>query len=464
MSKPNWKNFEHFKYKNLDLLKQAFQDLELKVPFSTNTNCLKTLIYKNGIFIPNRLSIQPMEAVDANEQGGPSELTKRRYLRYAKSGAGLIWFEATSILEESKSNPNQFTINNSNVKNFRELVEEIKELGTKTLEKIGFEKRPILILQLNHSGRYSKRGHKRTPFRTYENEELDRAIGINSEESSILTDNELKNIENIWVEKSILAKEAGFDGVDIKSCHGYLINDLLCSRSRSNSDYGGPSLKNRSKLLIDIISKLRKKYPTNNDFIITTRLGVYDGIPYPNGFGVREDEEGIIPPLIDLKEPLQLIKMLYDRGVHLINITMGNPYYMPHITRPFNQPGNSSNIPDEHPLFGAYRHYKTVHDIKEQSPSGIIIVGSAYSYLQQFAGYVAAGLVENNWVDICGFGRMAFANPNFPIQIYKEGKIDSKRTCITCSQCTELKKAGRSTGCALRDKEFYAPISNSQKN
>ena len=136
---------------------------------------------------------------------------------------------------------------------------------------------------------------------------------------------------------------------------------------------------------------------------------------------------------------------------------------MPHITRPFNQPGSSDNIPDEHPLFGIYRHYSTVRDIKKKSPSDIIIIGSAYSYLQQFAGYIAAGLIENNWVDICGFGRMAFANPNFPIQIYKEGKIDSKKTCITCSQCTELKKAGRSTGCTLRDKEFYAPISNSQK-
>ena len=155
MMKSNTKKFEHFKYKNLDSLRQAFQELGLKVPISQNADCLKTPIYKHGIFIPNRLSIQPMESVDADKQGGPSELTKRRYLRYAKSGAGLIWFEATSILEESKSNPNQLTINESNLNNFQKIVSAIKKLGTETLRRLGFEKRPIFILQLNHSGRYS---------------------------------------------------------------------------------------------------------------------------------------------------------------------------------------------------------------------------------------------------------------------------------------------------------------------
>jgi len=63
-------------------------------------------------------------------------------------------------------------------------------------------------------------------------------------------------------------------------------------------------------------------------------------------------------------------------------------------------------------------------------------------------------LICKNKVDICGFGRMALANPNFPKQIFQEGLIDKKQVCITCSKCSEFMKIGQNVGCATRDLQY----------
>jgi 2,4-dienoyl-CoA reductase-like NADH-dependent reductase (Old Yellow Enzyme family) len=181
---------------------------------------------------------------------------------------------------------------------------------------------------------------------------------------------------------------------------------------------------------------------------------LYDGVPYPNGFGTVEDQNEIFPAKIDLKEPMKIVDELYDLGIRLINLTAGNPHYKPQITRPFDIPVEGGNIPDEHPLFGVHRMVDMVGEVRKKMANDLIIIGSGYSYLRQFAGYVAAGAIQENLVDVCGFGRMAFANPNFPKQLFFEGKIDKKKTCITCSKCSGFMKKGISTGCAIRD-PFY---------
>lgn len=456
MSIPKHKTFEHFKYKSLDDIIQAFKALELDIPFSQNTESLKQPISIQNLILPNRLAIQPMEGYDASDNGAPSDLSERRYMRYANSGVGLIWFESTAISLEGKSNKNQLLLTEKNLEGYKQVVQKVKQIGRETLKSLGFDGSPILIIQLNHSGRYSKSGDMRIPIRAFSNKELDAAIGINESDGIIATDEQLEDIEELWVKKALLAKEAGFDGVDIKACHGYLNAGLLSARTRENSGFGGKPIENRARLLLNIVSKLREKISKDDNFIVTSRLGVYDGISYPNGFGVEENENFEFPAPPNINEPLWVIKNLYKNGVRLINITMGNPYYKPHLTRPYNQPAKGGTLPDEHPLYSLYRHYNTVRQLKEQLPSDLVVLGSAFSYLQKFAGYITAGLVENEWVDICGFGRMAFANPEFPKQIFIDGKIDPKKTCIACSKCSELMRAGKSSGCVIRDSETYA--------
>ncbi|MFW9949806.1 MAG: flavin oxidoreductase/NADH oxidase [Candidatus Thorarchaeota archaeon] len=447
--------FEPFTYNNLEDLQKKIRDLNLSLPLSDNVKILKQPLKFKNILIPNRLSIQPMEGFDAKSNGTPSELTLRRYKRYAKGGAGLIWFEATSITEESRSNPHQLMLTQENYGNFRDLVLKVREISNKGLRKLGFSDDCVLILQLNHSGRYSKKNGKKYPVRVYDNQELDNAINVSKTEGMIITDEELENLEKVWIEKARLAKEAGFNGVDIKACHGYLISELLNSFTREQSEYGGPYLKNRSLFFKNVLQGVKKE---SRDLIITTRLGVYDGIAFPYGFGVEPNQSSNLTPPIDLTEPIQLIKELNKLGIDLFNITAGNPHYKPFITRPYDKPVIGGQIPPEHPLVSVDRILNLAAQIKDKIKDKIITVSSGLSYLREYAGFVASGLIEQNKTDICGFGRMAIANPEFPIQLFQKGIINKKDTCISCSKCSQLMRNGKNTGCTIRDPLYKEKI------
>jgi 2,4-dienoyl-CoA reductase-like NADH-dependent reductase (Old Yellow Enzyme family) len=446
--------FEPFKYKSLNDLKKKFEQLNLEIPISENIDILRQNVKLKDFYIPNRLAIQPMEGFDSKLDGSPGELTYRRYRRYANGGAGLIWFEATAISDGCRSNPKQLFLNDENLKNFKEFVSEIRKTSDNALKSLGFKDKCIFILQLNHSGRYTKKNDKKCPIRAYQNLELDKAIGASQEDGVIITDQELEELEDLWVNKAILAREVGFDGIDIKACHGYLINELLCSRLREGSKYGGPSFENRCRFILNILKKLSKQVKDDSKFILTSRLGIYDGIPYPNGFGVEIIANEKFPAPVDLSEPIELIEKMHNIGVRLINISLGNPRYSPHLTRPYDTPIFGRSLPSEHPLVSVNRLINLTSIIKKRLPEDMIVVGSGYSYLRQFAGYVGAGLVQKNLVDICGFGRMSFSNPNFPKQLFQSGVINNKDVCITCSKCSEFMRHGKSTGCAIRDPEY----------
>ncbi len=442
--------FEPFSYNSLADLKLTIKKLKISLSMDDNFECFKQPIALNNIEIPNRLAVQPMEGFDAQLDGSPSLLTLRRYKRYANGGAGIIWIEATSILEEFKSNPHQLVITQRNFEKFKRFVRYLRKILDDTLKTLGFDNKGIIILQLNHSGRYSKKGKKNYPIRTYYHNDLDAAINVNKKEGKIISDEELIKLEDIWVKKAELAYNAGFDGVDIKACHGYLISELLSARTKKNSIYGGYALENRARLLLNVIKKLNNSVPTS-DFIITTRLGVYDGIPYPYGFGNAKLQNENFPATIDLSEPFQLIQLLYRQDVKLLNISSGNPHYKPFLTRPYDIPAAGAEKPPEHPLCSVNRMITLTSSIKKNSPKDMIIIGSGYSYLRQFAINICSALITNGMVDICGLGRMSFANPNFPKQILQNQKIDKNKVCIACSKCSELMSKGKNTGCMVRD-------------
>jgi len=453
-SNPSYKQFEPFTYKTLNDLKKKIDELGLEIPISPNIEILKQKLACSNILIPNRLAIQPMEGFDANLDGTPGKLTFRRYKRYASGGAGLIWFEATAINKNCCSNPHQLVLSEENSNKFKELVTFTRDICNNTLKELGFENQCVLILQLNHSGRYSIKENEKYPIRAYHDSILDDAKNVSKKAGIVISDNELEDLEKNWVQKALLAKEIGFDGVDIKACHGYLISELFSSRMRIDSKYGGESLENRAKFFLNIIKKLRNILKNDKDFLLTTRMGLYDGLPYPHGFGVKSNKNETFPASIDLSEPMEIIDQIYKLGVRLINISAGNPHYRPHITRPYDIAIKGSNLPNEHPLYGVSRIIELTSSVKKRMPENMIIIGSGYSYLRQFGSYIAAGLIHEKKVDICGFGRMALANPTFPKQIFQEGIITKKQVCITCSKCSEFMKLGKNVGCATRDSKY----------
>ena len=431
---------ERFHYKTLEEVKERAEELKVYLPFSSSTDILKTPLKVGNVTFHNRMGIAPMEGADSLEDGSPSDYTIRRYVNEAIGGSALIWFEAISIVPEGRSSKTQLLLTEENVESYKRMNEKIKEAGRKAN---GFE--PYLIMQANHSGRYSNPDNRPAPMIAYRHPQLEQYRA--ADDSCIVTDDYLKSLEESFGKAALLAKKAGFDAVDIKSCHGYLLAELLSAYDRPGQ-YGG-NYENRTRLLKNGI-KAAKVWEDEN-FQVTCRLGIYDGYEYPWGFGVSEGS-GLKP---DLKEPIRLVKELYGNcGIQMMNLTMGNPYATTHVTRPFDM---GKYEPEEHPFTGIGRMIAGIGEVKKALPE-MVIFGSAPTYLRQFADLYTAGAVEEGFCDGMLFGRMAFADPDYANEIIKNGRIDPKRVCMTCGKCGDLIRAHKPTGCVIRDPKTFMPF------
>ena len=271
----------------------------------------KAFIY--GREIKNRVVLHPMEGCDGTADGRPDELTKRRYRRFAEGGAGLIWFEATACLREGRANPRQLYINEGNKESFKSLVAEIKRHAQETL---GYE--PVIIMQATNSGRWSKPNGYPEPLIAYHNELWEK--GKENLPYTVVSDDYCDGIVEKYAAAARLASYAGFDGIDVKCCHGYLMSELLSAYDREGK-YGG-SFENRTRLYFDCLKAVFDNKSEN--LFVTTRLNACDCFDYPYGFGVDKNNN------IDLTETKLIIKKLEDMGIELINLTLGNPYLIPH--------------------------------------------------------------------------------------------------------------------------------------
>ena len=435
-------NSMEFNFKTLEEVVECSCKFGLELDFSENIGVLGRKVVINGREIPNSLAFHPMEGCDGNADGRHGELTKRRYERFSRGGAGLIWFEAVAVVPEGRGNPRHLWIHKDNVSEYEKLVLSMRQISQ---EEYGKNFNPVIIMQLTHAGRYSKPNGKPEPIIASHNPYLDAAQNL-APDYPVVTDNYIEKLEEKFVEAALLAKKAGFDGVDIKACHRYLNSELLSSFEREGK-YGG-SFEGRTRFIMNVTRKVREA--VGKDFIVTTRMNAYDGIQWPYGWGVDKEDY----TKYDLSEPLKLIKMLYDDGMRLINITMGNPYYNPHVNRPFDV---GAYVPPEHPIQGVGRIVSGTAILQKALPD-MAIVGSGYSWLRQFSQNLAAGNVEKGNVKIVGFGRMSFAYPDFARDILQNGGLKKNKCCISCSKCTAIMRGGGTTGCVIRDSEVYLPI------
>ncbi len=422
-----------FHYKNIGEIQKEAKNEGIYLPFGEDTAPLKTGVRLEGREIPNRIAIQPMEGCDGAADGKPDELTLRRYDKFAKSGAGLIWEEATAVWEEGRANPRQLWIKEENLDAFRAMNDRIREISMK---ENGFA--PLIIMQATHSGRYSKPHGVPEPLIAYNSPIFEKDGPI--PEERIVSDDYLKRLIKRMGEAAYLAQKAGFDGVDIKSCHRYLGSELLSAYTRPGI-FGG-SFENRTRFLRE--SVMAAKARVSGGFLVTSRLNIYDGFPYPYGFGVNE-KDGLTP---DLTEPKKLVRILHQElGVDLLDITIGNPYVNPHVNRPADfQP---YDLP-ESPLVGVARMLDCTRSIQEAYPD-LTVIGSGLSYLRQFAPRMAAGAVREGYFQIAGFGRMAFAYPDLAKEILSGEELDPKKCCIACGKCSQLMRFGSKAGCVVRD-------------
>ena len=392
-------------------------------------------IYVCNKLFQNRVVLQPMEGCDCDTNGSPSELTVNKYIKAAKSSAGTVWFEATAVSPEGRTNPRQMMLTKDNIQIFKDLLTQMRDVAKR---ECGIS--PVFILQLTHSGRQSI-----VPMVAYRHPIYEEKRPVT--DKNIVTDEYLDTLAKKYADSALLAVEAGFDGVDVKSCHGYLIQELLSAFNREGK-YGG-SLENRTRLLRESIEGAIQR--TSGDFIVSSRINAYDGFEYPYGFGVREGC-GIE---FDSAEPSWLIDRLYGLGVRILNVTMGNPYFNPHVNRPFAKGGYEIS---EHPLEGVKRMLHGTAELKAARPE-MKLICSALSYLGVAAPNVAAAFIQKGGFDLAGFGRTIFAYPDFASDVIKTGGLDREKICICCSKCSEIMRtSGGTPGCVIRDREVYLPI------
>lgn len=425
---------ETFHYASLDDVRQTAERLHAFLPIQEDLSPLYAPLTLAGKTVNNRIAFQPMEGTDGTEDGAPDKWTIRRYERFAKAGPGVIWFEAVATVPEGRASAHQLYLTEKNVDEFKRLTDRMREIS---LKENGYA--PLIVMQATNSGRYSKPTGKPEPIIAYRCPPLEEGL---DQPFRVLTDDELRRYEAAFEATAKLSQQAGFDGMDVKCCHRYLACELLSAYTRPG-EYGG-SYENRTRFLKNAYRAA--KAGISGDFFLTSRLNVYDGFAYPYGFGVHE---GSLEP--DLTEPIRLIGELKDEfDIPLINVTMGNPYKNPHVNRPYD---HGNYVPDEHPFTGLGRMMAGVKEIQEALPN-LPVLGSAFSYLRQFAPNLAAGMVASGACAMAGFGRMAFADPEFVRQC-RNGGIDKKSVCVTCGGCAALLRAGRPAGCIVRDREVY---------
>ncbi len=461
-----------FKYKSTAALEAENSRLGIDLRFSDDLSPLFQPITIGPRTIGNRWCVHPMEGCDGELDGSPGELTFRRWIRFGAGGAKLIWGEACAVTNESRATPRQITLNEATKAAFARLVAECRHAHRQVF---GDDSDLLVGLQLTHSGRYS---HPRPIIATHDPILDPRTIANKATGERItpdyplISDDALQRLVEDYVRAAMLAADVGFDFVDIKQCHRYLLSELLGARNRPGR-YGG-SYENRTRLARETIQAVRAALPRH--ILIATRINIFDGIPFhkgdngigvpdahtlplANGWGMAEND----PFTVDLTEPLQWIAEMQTLGVTLVNASMGNPYAQPHYGRPFEYPPLDGYESPEHPLVGVDRHFRATAAIQQAFPN-LALVGTGYSYLQEFLPPAAAANVRDGRVKIVGVGRATLAQPDWVRQLLEQGKLDRQRVCRTFSYCTALMRTKDHplgqfpTGCPPFDKEAYGDI------
>jgi 2,4-dienoyl-CoA reductase-like NADH-dependent reductase (Old Yellow Enzyme family) len=394
--------------------------------------------------VPNRCAVLPMEGWDGSRDGHPTELVRRRWQRFGASGCGLVWGEATAVRADGRANPNQLVITDETVADLAGL-REVLAPGQ------------VAGLQLTHSGRWSRPDGTPAPRTAYAHPILDTRADASA--ASVLGDDDLDELVAAFVDAAARARDAGFDFVDIKHCHGYLLHELLTAYDRPGR-YGG-DLTGRTAFLRAVVTGIRARVP---DLAIAVRLSTFDLVPYTagaNGTGEPEvpgdyayafggDGTGAG---IDLTETHAFLDILATLGVGLLGTTAGSPYYNPHVQRPAYFPPSDGYQPPEDPLAGVARQIEATAALAVAHPR-LTIVGAGYSYLQEWLPNVAAAVVAGGGAAMVGIGRMALSYPEIATDVFAGRPLDARRLCRTFSDCTTAPRNGLVSGCYPLD-PFY---------
>lgn len=387
-------------------------------------------------FSENRFVVNAVECCDSDIDGNPSEKTYARYSKYFSGGSGVIILEAITITDESKSTKYQLSLLPGNEKALTKFVSEMKKINPKTL----------FFFQLTHSGELS-------------NEDFSRRFCVKPLPGfggKLLTEDDAEKIIDLFVQSAKIAHAAGADGIDLKLCHGYLTSQFIRPYNDRKWKFGG-SWENRTRFPYTIFERLQKAI-NDPDFIIGSKISIWEG--FPGGFGSVGPDTAII----DLTEPLDLIRGLEERGAKFILVSAGSSA----VSSPLFQP--DKKVPES-----VYLHFNTQKIVKDTVKKDTVVIGSAYSILNNGDYLRAAKKTESSLIywgnknikdgitDMIALGRQSLADSFIPVKI-KSGREDSINWCIFCGQCSELLDNQVNAGCTIYDKEYATALKQVRKN
>ena len=409
----------YYKYRSPEDVETDARSMGLEISTSEDFSVLLTPCAIGPLSAKNRLLVQPMEGCDGTLAGAPDELTVRRYERFGDGGAAVVWAEATAIAEDGRMNPRQLWLADHTQRAIGEMIETCRRSHR---QANGTEQGLLVGLQLTHSGRYS---HLRPQLAVHDPVldplTVDRSTGKPiGDDWPLLTDDDLQRIEDQYLEAARRAAAIGVDFVDIKQCHRYLLSELLAARTRPGR-YGG-SLENRTRLVRNVIGRIRDELP---DLVVVTRMNAYAGIP--------------------------------SRGEGADFVGAPSPHRLP------LQPAIDGYHAPEHPLVGVDRQFRLARAIQQAVPD-VPVVGSGYSWLQDYAPHAAAANVAGGSVALVGLGRGTLSHPDFARSLTETGQLNRKQVCRTFSYCTNLMRTKDHplgqfpTGCPPFDKQTYGPL------
>ena len=453
-----------------DNLRRLGLDMPCDETLESGPDSVMAQALKVGPFtVGNRYAVHPMEGWDGHADGSPSEHTERRWRHFGLSGAKMIWGgEAVAVRHDGRANPRQLVIHDANLTALGRLRETL--VGAHR-EAMGNDNGLVVGLQLTHSGRFCKPNDdaRMEPRVLYHHPLLDGKFGP-KENLVVMTDGDIRQLIDDFVRAAKQAWQVGFQFVDLKHCHGYLGHEFLSAKTRPG-DYGGP-MKNRTRFLRELVHGIRAEVPGLG---IGVRLSAVDFLPYkPDpaqsdaetlGPGIPVDASGALPyrygfgmdeqnpEQIRIEETVEFLQVLTQLDIPMVNVTIGSPYYTPHVTRPALYPPSDGYHPPEDPLVGVMRHLTLVRDLKTRFPQ-LCFVGSGYTYLQEFLPHVAQAVVRAGWTDMVGLGRMMLSYPEMAADVLAGRPLQRKRLCRTFSDCTTAPRNGMISGCFPLDTHY----------
>ncbi len=429
----------------------------------------------NGKRIGNRWAIHPMEGWDGTSTGGATDAVRRRWQRFGTSGAKLICgAEAMAVRADGRANPNQLIITEGNQRDLAELVRLLKGAHASRFGTVDAADDLVVGFQLTHSGRFCKPHDKKRfePRVAFRHPILDRKFGVTSD-AQVFSDDELERLQGDYITAAQVAWEAGADFVDLKHCHGYLLHELLGAHTRPGR-FGG-SFENRTRMLREVVAGIRAM---GNGIGLGVRLSCFDMVPHrPDparaipgklGPGIPEDfahalpyrfgfsVDAADPTRIEMTEAFEFVALCARLGVQILNVTAGSPYYTPHIQRPAAYPPSDGYQPAHDPLMDVARLIHATRQLRERAPSDMLIVGTGYSYLQEYLPHVAQRVVRDGWTDMVGLGRMVLSYPALPAEVLSGASLTPKLLCRTFSDCTTAPRNGLPSGCYPLDPHYAA--------